>query len=308
MIHKIKKYGKYICLGGVMLVITLQTACGNSDDNKTPTISYGPEVGFAGGNVDLSGDNPIVDISNIKSPVGENIDFLSGVVIANEDSFSDLEVWADASLVDIFTPGNYKATYTFNYNGKSITKDITVTIFEPETEPSASETIGNGGTTIQQTSSSNTTSPASTPGLSENNTTYPNVSSENNTTDTNVSSENNTTTSGSSSGNNATTPANQATTIPQATTTPQAASSTREIITTKGNSTTESKNIGNYTIELLSGKTITIKNTTSKYIVSTRTDISTITRNGKNYRVSKLIITYNTGAEQVLETLEERIK
>ena len=316
MINNLKKYGKYIgAMAGVLAIAILPAGCNSKDDIAVPTVSYGPEIGFADGNVDLSGDTPVIDISDIKSPVGENIDFLSGVTIANEEAFADLEVWVDASLVDIFTPGNYTVTYTFNYDGKSVSKDITVTIFEPETEQSASEIAGNNtnnssgnnsqkpsndsgnsGTTIQQGSSSNTAPPASTPGSSGNKTTTPNVSSENKTT-----------TSGGSSGNNATTPANPTTTS-QNPTTPQATSSTREIITTIGNSTSESKNIGNYTIELLSGKTITIKNTTSKYIVSTRTDVTTITRNDKTYRVSKLIITYNTGAEQVLETLEERIK
>ena len=58
----------------------------------------------------------------------------------------------------------------------------------------------------------------------------------------------------------------------------------------------------------MSGKTGTIKNTTANYIVSTRTDVSTIEKNGGKYRVSKLIIRFNTGVEQILETMEERIK
>ena len=82
---------------------------------------------------------------------------------------------------------------------------------------------------------------------------------------------------------------------------------TRQIITTIGKET-ESKNIGNYTIELLSGKTITIRNTTGKYIVSTRTDVEVVEKRGYTYKVSKLIIRYNTGVEQILETVEERIK
>ena len=92
----------------------------------------------------------------------------------------------------------------------------------------------------------------------------------------------------------------------QATTKKQ--TTTREIITTAGNKTTENKYIGNYTIELLSGKTITVQNSTSKYIVSTRTETSEITKNNAKYRVSKLIIKYSTGTEQVLETVEEKIQ
>ena len=50
-----------------------------------------------------------------------------------------------------------------------------------------------------------------------------------------------------------------------------------------------------------------LKCTSAKYIVSTRTDESDAEKNGKMYHVSKLIITYNTGDEQVLETVEKAV-
>lgn len=300
MISKIKKYGKYIGFtASVLMICAIPAAC-SKDDVSLPTVSYGPEIGFADGNVDLSAETPVINISDIKSPVGENIDFLSGVTIANEDDFDDLEIWADASLVDIFTPGNYTATYTFNYDGKSVSKSITVTIFQPETEQSASVTENepaNGATGETSTTADGGS-----------------FSDTQNTTTGNNSGNSNTTT-GNNSGNNSTTTTapkptstQKPSTSTQKPTSTQATSTTRQIITTMGNETTESKNIGNYTIELLSGKTITIRNTTAKYIVSTKTDVSTTTRNGKTYRVSSLIITYNTGATQILETVEERIK
>ena len=46
---------------------------------------------------------------------------------------------------------------------------------------------------------------------------------------------------------------------------------------------------------------------TNKYIISTRTDESTVQKNGHNYKVTKLIVLFNTGAEQTLETVEKKI-
>ena len=71
--------------------------------------------------------------------------------------------------------------------------------------------------------------------------------------------------------------------------------------------TTKSAGVPVAEIELLSGEIVSINCTVDKYIISTRTDISTITRDGVTYQVEKLIITYNTGAEQVLETVEKKI-
>lgn len=312
----LNKYGVYMGLtAGILLTSVFFAGCSEKTDIPDVTVSYGPEVGFADGNVDLSGDTPVIDISDIKSPVGANIDFLSGVNVANEDLFDDLEIWVDASTVDIFTPGNYTATYTFNYDGKSVSKAVTVTIIASDTEQSASDTAGgsSGNTNSDGSSSGNVSSGnvssggnssggQQTPSGTTVNTTAPGQTSPANPvnpSDVNNSSEITTT---QNTGDNQTTSASNE---PQQ---PDAPTTTRQIVTTSGDSSTENKNIGNYTIELLSGKTITIKNTTSNYIVSTRTDVTTTTRNDKTYRVSTLVITYNTGVEQILETLEERIK
>lgn len=315
---------KYIKLTAVLFASAcLFCACGNDKELPTASYSYGPELGLASGNVDLSSDSPDINISDIKSPVGENIDFLSGVTVINEEDYEDLEIWADASTIDIFTPGNYTVTYTFKYSDKTLSKDINVNIFDPNEgkEPEVSEGASDSlsGENSNDNSSNNTanndetettgtvakpngtTKQAATDKTeTEERTTKPIVTSKpNNTTKPLVTTKPNTTTK------------SVATTKPSNTTKPATTTrndkTTREIITTKGNKTTENKYIGNYTIELLSGKTITVKNSTSKYIVSTRTETSTITKNGSKYKVSKLIIRYNTGAEQILEVVEEKI-
>ncbi len=88
----------------------------------------------------------------------------------------------------------------------------------------------------------------------------------------------------------------------------QTATKAREIITTKRKGTLKTSTIGYTNIELLSGKYVKLKCTNAKYIVSTRTDVQTVSKNNQTYEVSKLIITYNTGAEQILETVEKPVK
>lgn len=79
-------------------------------------------------------------------------------------------------------------------------------------------------------------------------------------------------------------------------------------MTTQRTATKSPSTIGYTNIELLSGNYVKIKCTDAKYIVSTRTDNSQTVKNNQTYNVSKLIITYNTGAEQVLETVEKAVK
>ena len=340
-----RKGKKYIEITAAILASAcLIVACSCNKEVPKATYSYGPELGLASGNVDLSGDSPDISISDIKSPAGENIDFLSDVTVINEEDYEDLEIWVDASTIDIFTPGNYKATYTFNFNGKSVSKEINVTIIESKTtEPEAPEsniaTSNSPSTNVSETQTNSnyaseekptTTKPSSTtkPQDSTNgnssstqettsqsniNTTKPNTttkpSSEQTTKPVNTTKPGSTTkpNSGQTTKPVQTTKPNSTTKPNTGQTTTKKETTTRQIITTAGNTTTSNKHIANYTIELLSGKTITVKNTTSKYIVSTRTDVSEITRNGSKYKVSKLIIRYNTGAEQILEIVEEKI-
>ncbi len=338
------KYTCYVTLTATLLTAVLGSVACSGPEMPKMTVSYGPEIGFADGNVNLTGSEPIINISDIRAEIGMNIDYLSGVVVQNEEDFTDLEIRVDASMVDIFTPGNYKVVYTFLFNDNMVSKEITVTLFE--SEQSASESISDvtskpttntnnnttnreTSTTVSNTSTNNdisgttkpntttssntgTTTPDSTTS-SNTSTTKPNptTSSNTGTTRPNPTTSNNigtTKPNPTTSSNIGTTKPNPTTNNNTSTTKPDDTSTTREIITTTGDQTTELKNLGNYTIELLSGKTITIKNTTKRYIVSTRTDVEIVEENGYTYRISKLIITYNTGFGQILETIKDRIK
>ena len=158
----ILKYGCYVALTTSILGVTLGfVACNGDVEVPNMSVSYGPEVGFADGSVDLTGEKPNINISDIKAEVGMNIDYLSGVTIENEADFPDLEIWVDASLVDIFTPGSYTATYTFKYGDSSVSKDITVTMIENEQSASdvvADSSVSNNSTNNNANSSNNNTS------------------------------------------------------------------------------------------------------------------------------------------------------
>lgn len=76
-----------------------------------------------------------------------------------------------------------------------------------------------------------------------------------------------------------------------------------------GDSANSYKNtsIPNAVIELLNGDVVTISCSTDNYIVATRTDTSTVNKNGSNYKILKLVVVFNTGKEQTLDTLEKKI-
>ena len=318
---------KIVLIALMMLTVIMMFACKDKDEE----IVYNKEEGVASGTVELSGKEPKISISNIKAKKGTDIDYLSGVIIEDEDQYEDLKVWVDASAVDIYEPGNYKAKYTFEYDGKSITHEIVVTIIDEQTEESAGDTVatpnpdngndvGNVGnetqTTKQNVVDNETDTTKQNVVGNETETTKQNVvDNETSTTKQNSTDKSTDKSTAGTTKPQATTTKPQATTTkPQTTTTKQQTTSNnsntettkRELITSTGNATTKVVNIGYAYIELLSGSTVSIKTTTAKYIVSTRTDVSYTTKNGVDYKVSKLIITYNTGEERTLETVEEK--
>ncbi len=330
---------KRIILSILLCVITFSLyACSCGGEEK---VEYSKEEGVAEGTVDLSGDKPKISISNIKAKVGTDIDYLSGVVIEDEEKYEDLKVWVDASNVDIDEPGDYKAKYTFEYDGKKIEHEITVTIIA-DTEQSAAD-VANNAQEGGAEGGDNANAGIDNGYVGDSNVGNSNVGNDVDNGDVNNNQDVNIGDNGAQNqvpivndgGNgenvvaNTTnnvvqnTPATQSTTknqggsantqATQATTkTPSAGGSTtqttgkRQMITSAASGTTAAQNIGYSYIELLSGSTISIKSTTAKYIVSTRTDVSYKTKNDVKYKVSKLIITYNTGDERTLETVEEK--
>lgn len=319
-----------IVLGILLCTLTFAMfgcSCGKEEEK----IEYGEKEAVAEGTVNLSGKEPKISISNIKAKVGSQIDYLSNVIVENEEDYEDLEVWVNESAVDIYEPGDYIAIYTFKYDGKSIEHKITVTIWADESEESASDTeeSATDNSSEQATTSSTGSVTQNTTSSTENNEVVQNTSKNETTTkptsnttttskntSTSTTTKNNTTTTTtknstttSTTKNNTTTSTSKSNTTTTTTKKPTSNTTTattkRQMITTSG-LTTEAQNIGYSYIELLSGSVVSIKTTTAKYIVSTRTDVSYTTKNNVKYKVSKLIITYNTGDERTLETVEEK--
>lgn len=304
------------------------TGCGKEDTQ------YGNEIGTVDGKINFDGTEPEVALSNIKSYVGEEIDFLSGIEVGNIDENKDMETWVDSSLVDIFTPGDYKATYTIKYDGKEYTKDIVVTIIAKEnsgesnavSKDNSQETTANGNESVPNGNGSqnNTNTPDGNGSQSNTNTPNGNGSQSNTNTPNGNSGQNNTnipngngsqnntnTSNGNGSQNTTSKPngGNQSNNKPQPTTkNTNQTTAKRQIVTSSGNATTAYQELGYYSIELLSGKTVKLKGSTSKYIVSTHTDISYVTKNNNEYKVSKLIVNFNDGTSRVLETVEEKVQ
>lgn len=224
-----------------------------------------------------------------------------------------METWVDSSLVDIFTPGDYKATYTIKYEGKEYTKDIVVTIITKENsgenngtpKDNSQETTANGnenvpnGMVVKTTPTHQTEMIAKATPIHQmemaakilqvsqivvisqiiSHSQLPKHKSANYQKHKSDYYQN----------------TNQTT-------------AKRQIVTSSGNATTAYQELGYYSIELLSGKTVKLKGSTSKYIVSTHTDISYVTKNNNKYKVSKLIVNFNDGTSRVLETVEEKVQ
>lgn len=282
--------------------------CGKEDTQ------YGDEIGTVDGKINFDGTEPEIVLSNIKSYVGEEIDFLSGIEVGNIDENKDMETWVDSSLVDIFTPGDYKVTYTIKYEGKEYTKDIVVTIIAKE---NSGESNGTPKDNSQETTANGNENVPNGNG-SQNNTNTPDGNDSQSNTNTPNGNGSQDTTSKPNSGNQSdnkpqptTKNTNQPTTKNTNQTTTKNTNQTtakRQIVTSSGNATTAYQELGYYSIELLSGKTVKLKGSTSKYIVSTHTDISYVTKNNNKYKVSKLIVNFNDGTSRVLETVEEKVQ
>lgn len=274
--------------------------CGKEDTQ------YGNEIGTVDGKINFDGTEPEIVLSNIKSYVGEEIDFLSGIEVGNIDENKDMETWVDSSLVDIFTPGDYKVTYTIKYEGKEYTKDIVVTIIAKE---NSGESNGTPKDNSQETTANGNENVPNGNG-SQNNTNTPDGNDSQSNTNTPNGNGSQDTTSKPNSGNqsdNKPQPTTKNTNQPTTKNTNQTTAK-RQIVTSSGNATTAYQELGYYSIELLSGKTVKLKGSTSKYIVSTHTDISYVTKNNNKYKVSKLIVNFNDGTSRVLETVEEKVQ
>lgn len=257
------KHGRksFICAAMTVMAVCMLYGCGN--ERK---ISYGKEPGVATGNVDFSKEKPEINIDNIISPIGTDIDYTSMLDLSKGEE--DYSVQVNASGVKYDKPGTYNVEYKFKYGDSTYTDNIKVTITDDEN-------VTVGAINQDQIISSE-------PGVP--NEIIPGNSGGSQTGETGEQ-------PGQSGGQE---PGDQ----------PEQGTTKRELITNPDNQLWQDSDIPNAVIELLSGDVVTISCSTSKYIVSTQTIKEDIKRNGRLYEVKKLVVKFNTGATQVLETVE----
>lgn len=291
---------KIICVVGALVLATgSMTACG-----KKKKISYGDTKGVVTGSLDINDNGVKFNLDNVIASAGSDIDYTSGIKTSGETDDYSLEV--NATNVRNDKPGTYTANYTVKSGGSTYTDSIKVTISDNGKKTQEDENQGISGSGNDQSDNSdvnagdinsgnNGGSASDNNGNAVNNGGGNNGAGGGNTSNNGNASNNN---GNSNSGNNSNSGSNGGSqTKPTA---------PRELITDGSKNYGVSK-IPNATIELLSGDVVTISCSTNKYIVSTRTDESTVQKNGHNYKVTKLIVLFNTGAEQTLETIEKKI-
>ena len=283
---------KIICVAGALvLVIGSMTACG-----KKKKISYGDTEGVVTGSLDINDSGVKFNLDNVIAPAGSDIDYTSGIKTSGETDDYSLEV--NAVNVRNDKPGTYTANYTVKSGGSTYTDSIKVTISDNGKNAQEAENHGNSDSENGQAGNSAANAGDINSGSNSGNNGAGSVNTSNNGNTSNNNGNTSNNNGNSNSGNNSNSESNGGSqTKPTA---------PKELIT-DGSKTYRVSKIPNATIELLSGDVVTISCSTNKYIVSTRTDESTVQKNGHNYKVTKLIVLFNTGVEQTLETVEKKI-
>jgi len=299
---------KILCVAGALvLVIGSMTACG-----KKKKISYGDTKGVVTGSVDINDNGVKFNLDNVIAPAGSDIDYTSGIKTSGETDDYSLEV--NATNVRNDKPGTYTANYTVKSGGSTYTDSIKVTISDNGKKTQEAENQGISGLENGQSGNSDTNAGDINSGsnsgnnggnVSDNNGSAVNNGGGNNS-GSNGAGSGNTSNNGNASNNNGSSNSGNNSNSGSNGGSQTKPTGPKELIT-DGSKTYGVSKIPNATIELLSGDVVTISCSTNKYIISTRTDESTVQKNGHNYKVTKLIVLFNTGAEQTLETVEKKI-
>lgn len=283
-----KKKSIEIKKGLILAAVSVMAIMAFCSCGKKKKLYYGDTEGVVSGNITLNDKGADFKLDNVIAPAGTDIDYTSAIVTSGEGE--DYSVEVNASNVKYDKPGTYTAHYKVKSGNNTYTDSIKVTITDNKNSSDDSNVVNNPVNAGDNSNNAGNNSGSSNNlGGSDNNSSINQGGSSNN-----PSGEQNN--SGNGSGNG-----NQEPNNPTQTT-------GKKVLTTNGETVTyEKKNIPNAVIELLSGDVVTISCSTTKYIVSTRTEETQTQRNGHNYKVTKLIVTFNTGKEQTLETIEKRI-
>ena len=263
-----------------VIVCAVAAACFITACGKKPAST--PHAGSAlPGGSHMSAEQPTttsnlrVHISDITAYAGDEIDYIGAIQSAENMEINRSMIYVDSSAVDTNTPGIYLAEYSFDYLGSTVTSSVRVTILA---NPNATTAAPPEETTASVPSASEeappetageTTTPAASSGEEE-----------------------------SAAGGDGNDPAaNQPTE-----TAAQAPLSTEPV------RATVEQALPDATITLSNGKVVTVKCTSSRYIVETFTDESYFEEDGLTFLTSELKVLFNTGEIQVIETVVTRVE
>lgn len=154
-----------------MAVMCFMTACGK--DKPTGNTQVNRPAATVGNKEQQTVSNMKVYIKDITAYAGEDIDYIGAIESAENLEINRSMIYVDSSAVDNHTPGVYKAVYTLDYLGATVTNAIKVTILENPnaSAPTASventsetssvtETVAETGTSGQQTDAGQSTVPS----------------------------------------------------------------------------------------------------------------------------------------------------
>lgn len=116
---------KLLIVAGIIFAFVL-VGCGDKEE-----FDYGGIPGKAEGIIDFTNGNTDIDIKDVKVDQGGFVDYTSGIVIKGVDD-DYVQISADASAVDNYTPGTYDVVYTISYGDKTYRQTSRVTVNENE--------------------------------------------------------------------------------------------------------------------------------------------------------------------------------
>lgn len=269
-----KKFVKLIICATV--AACLITSCGKKPASNPRGGSSIPSGSNSGGvsREQQTVSNIRVHISDITAYAGEEIDYISAIQSAENMEIKRSMIYVDSSAVDNSTPGVYLAEYSFDYLGATVASSIKVTILaNPNATTAAVEeetSTSSESVPEQPTDEASTNEPSAQEPAAE--------PADNNT--------------GSQTADPSESESREQPEMP---------------LSTEPVRATVEQELPDAVITLSNGKIVTVKCTSSRYIVETFTDETYFEEDGFTFLTSELKVLFNTGDIQVIETVVTRV-
>lgn len=256
----------------LVCALTASVLCSCGGDKKNTNTGSGTwsgssrPAGAAGVQEQQTVSDKKVVIRDITAYAGEEIDYVGAIESAENLEINRSMIYVDSSAVDSNTPGTYKAVYTLDYLGTSVSNSVKVTILEnPDKET---------GTTPVETAAETSGEAATETSVEKNDETATSAAGETQNTE------------------NAETGMNETQTV-----------SWTEPITA-----VVEQVLPDAEITLSNGRVVSVKMTSARYITETYTVDAYFEEDGMTFLSSELRVVFNTGEEQVIETVVTRVQ